>query len=73
MCTLACEGGRGCAVFAVLYSFCGGLRFIISMAKGRSFGAEAEGAKGAAKVLHFCFWASDQREKGQKGAKKMQQ
>ena len=50
---LACGGGRGWADLAVLYSFCGGLRFIISMAEGRSFGGAAEGAKGAAKVLHF--------------------
>ena len=59
-----------------LYSYCGGLRFIISMAEGRSFGGAAEGAKGAAKVLHFqprccisVLVVPDQREKGQKRAK----
>ena len=50
---LACGGGRGYADFTVLDSFCGGLRLIISTAEGRSFGGAAEGAKGAAKVLHF--------------------
>ena len=53
MCRLACGGWRGGADFAVLDSFCGGLRHIILMAEGRSFGAAAEGANGAAKVLHF--------------------
>ena len=37
----------------IMYSFCGGLRLIIMMAEGRSFGAEARGAKGAAKVCTF--------------------
>ena len=53
MCILACGGGRRGADFAVLDSFCGGLRLIISTAEGRSFGKWAEGAKRAAKVLHF--------------------
>ena len=77
MCMLACGGGWGCADFAVLYSFCGGRRFIILMAEGRSFGGAVRGAKGAAKVLHFprkCnipgFGAPDQREmRAKKGAK----
>ena len=53
MCGLACVGGWECADFAVLDSFCGGLRYIILMAEGRSFGAAAEGPKGAAKTMHF--------------------
>ncbi|MDE0140065.1 MAG: hypothetical protein OXI80_07105 [Caldilineaceae bacterium] len=37
----------------ILDSFCGEGRYVISMAEGRSFGAAAEGAEGAAKTLHF--------------------
>ena len=37
----------------ILYSFCGGLRLIISMAEGRSFGAAAEGRKGPRKRCIF--------------------
>ena len=47
------RAGRGGADFAGFVGFCGGLRFIILMAEGRSFGGAAEGAKGAAKVMHF--------------------
>ena len=63
MCMLACGGRRGGADFADFVQLLRGLRFIILMAEGRSFGGAAEGAKGGlegvaltAKVLHLCFW-----------------
>jgi len=58
--SVALRGGRRCAERVqlwrlkypfglILYGFPKGLRFIISMAEGRSFGAAA----GTAQVLHF--------------------
>ena len=77
MCMLACGDGRGYADVASLYSICGGLRLIISMAEGRSFGGAARGAKGVSKALHFqrkcnisVFGAPDQREIGAKRGEK---
>ena len=72
----ACEVGGEARTPPILYRFCGGLRPIVSMAEGWSFGGAAGRAKGAAKVLHFqrkccisVFGVPDQREKGQKGGK----
>ena len=62
--SVALRVGRGCGERAqlwrpmcpfglIFYSFSGGLRFIISMAEGRSFGAAAEGRKGQRKQCIF--------------------
>ena len=86
--SVALRAGRGCADRAhlwllncpfglTLYSFYGGLQYIISMAEGHSFWSAARCGKGAAKVLHFrrkcnisVFGAPDQRERGAKKGEK---
>ena len=52
LCWLAGAGGDA-RTLPILDSFCGGLRFIISMAEGRSFGGAAEGRKGPRKRCIF--------------------